>query len=47
MFKVININDLGIKNGSIPLIHPKWHEFVNRTHDSNKSIYVRKYMPEK
>ncbi|KAM3130318.1 hypothetical protein pb186bvf_017614 [Paramecium bursaria] len=36
-----------IKNGSIPLIHPKWHEFVNRTHDSNKSIYVRKYMPEK
>ncbi|CAD8121333.1 unnamed protein product [Paramecium sonneborni] len=32
-----------IKSGSIPLLNPELHEFVNRTHDPNPPIYNKRY----
>lgn len=37
----------GLSKGSIPLIHPDFHEFVDRSHDPHKPIYLTKYKPAK
>ncbi|CAD8190643.1 unnamed protein product [Paramecium octaurelia] len=36
-----------IRSGSIPLLNPELHEFVNRTHDPNPPIYNKRYKPAK
>ncbi|CAD8072399.1 unnamed protein product [Paramecium primaurelia] len=36
-----------IRSGSIPLLNPEQHEFVNRTHDPNPPIYNKRYRPAK